>query len=166
MNATILAYLLKFVKVMALLPAMLELGWRVLSAIVRLVCLWKKPGKVKPMPIQENTMFKLTDTEEVVLTALSESEDWITVLEKIENIVIENLKTKDLWYIELINIGGDILAQCTGDIMTAIEGCTNIPAEWKVSTMQDKINFILKVLISQGKLVAGIFLPKPETPVE
>jgi hypothetical protein len=123
-------------------------------------------GWTKKQTVKESfNMFNLTAQEEVVLAALQETEDWVTVLEKCETIIAENLKTKDIWYVELINIGADLLANCTGDIMKAVEGSTGIPAEWKLSTMEVKISFVLKVLVKQGKFIASIWL-KPTAPVE
>jgi hypothetical protein len=142
--------------------AILAFVWAVAKVAVPLVLRLKfghNKREYKPIA-KESNMFALTEQENAVLAALQETEDWILVLEKVENIVAENLKTKDVWYVELANIGGDILTQCAGDIAKAIEGCTNIPAEWKVSTTQDKINFVLKVLVNQGKFIAGLFLPK------
>ena len=160
MNAAILSYLLKLVKVMALLPCVLELGWRVLGAIVRLVRRGNKSTKEK------YSMNSLTRSEKLEIVAkLKETQEWVNLTAHVEEIVIKHVTDKcgDVWYVEAAQIATEIVASCSQEVMDAFTGSTSIPAEWKLASPGDIVQFVLENLVLEGRIIAGIWI-KPETP--
>jgi hypothetical protein len=118
---------------------------------------------------KENFMENLSVAEKASLVAaLKETQEWVNFIAHVEKIVITHLTDKcgDKWYMEAGQIVADIVAQCSQEVVDAFTGSANIPAEWKASTTADKIQFAIEILIQQGVLISGIFLPKPSVPAE
>lgn len=123
-------------------------------------------GKIFRRRQKEFSMINLSKADKIKLVAaLAETEEWKLFLTHVEKIIITHLTDSchDVWYVEMGQILADIVEQCSTEVINAFNGSSNIPAEWAASTTQDKINFAIEVLIEQGALISGIFLPKPKT---
>jgi len=104
------------------------------------------------------------NTKLAVTAALQETKEWITFVEHVEAIVIAHLTDKcgDVWYIELGQVLTEVATACSTELMDAIKNSSSIPAEFKGLTTAEIISFVIDILVGQGKLVMGIFLPKPK----
>lgn len=97
-----------------------------------------------------------------MVVALKETEEWNTFIQHAEKIAIAHLTDKcgDKWYVEAGQIIADIISQCSQEAIDAFNNSSAIPAEFKAASNEDKVQFAIEVLVQQGTLISGIFLPK------
>jgi hypothetical protein len=101
----------------------------------------------------------MESTKAQLIEVLKETEEWKVFIEHVETIVIEEIKSHkgEAWWKVLIEIVMNAATKCSGEMLEAVKGSANIPAEWKVAGSGAWVEFAVEVLISQGKIISGVF---------